>query len=128
MNDASNPKSKIVPVIFDQRREIEKNLPNPATVDNLLSSLPGYPPKSSRECYYLTRHKGILMIARNWKHRERWDLFLNDVLIEEGYDSADAAADCAYRHDFSSEDRDYPIKGLHIPADLQQWTKYKVWL
>ncbi len=127
MNDTSNPESNIVPVVFDQRREIERNLPNPAKVDGMLKGLAGYPPRSYRECYYYLTHKGVLMIVRSWKNAELWDLFLENMLIEEGYYSAEAAADHANRHDFGSDVRGIPVKGLHISADLQRWTNHKVW-
>jgi hypothetical protein len=50
-----------------------------------------------------------------------WAIFLDDILVEDGFSCAEEAALRASRQDFSNERSIQLFRGIRVHSDLSQW-------
>jgi hypothetical protein len=68
--------------------------------------------------------KGPLTIEKSHQHPWCWDLCLNGMPIQKGYNDPNQAVVDANKSDFGDETKNSILKGIFVHWDIKQWSTW----
>jgi hypothetical protein len=75
----------------------------------------------SQEYYYKYSKSNVVRIAPSPRDLACWGVWLNNQLLDGNFSSAEEAAFCASKNDFSTELAMQRFGAISVPADLNMW-------
>jgi len=77
----------------------------------------------SDDYYYRYSKSNVVRISPSPRDAMRWGVWLNSQLLCDSFPSAERAAFCANKNDFSSARAMERFQAIFVPADLSLWRR-----
>src|SRR6476619_3768388 len=77
-------------------------------------------PMVSDSYYYRASKSNVVRIGLSQRDAS-WAVWLNDRLLDDGFESPEDAAFAASRKNFATQLANNLLSGVHVPEDLSRW-------